>query len=572
MPMRIMEYFTPTTWRPLLALGLVMMGSQALAQGAPPVLPGAVQPGRDRPLPQLPTQPQFDFSIEAPHRSAIGQAVDEVRFVLKDIQVSGAKTLSQADLRPLYQRLIGKEIRLADILDVADAIEQAYRRRGYILVRAYVPAQRVSDGIFTINVVEGSVVDVAIQGGTPGTQRQVRGYLQKSLNLSPLPLATMERSLLLTNDLPGIAATGVLRPSQGIAGASDIAIVIDQPGFAGGLGVDNRGSRFSGLWSVNADLEVNSLFGADQLGALVVVSPKDAEQIVGQLRYRTAVGDDGLMAGVTGTITRGQPGSTLTAFGIFTESWALGAHFSYPLIRNRAETLQIDWGFTAQDAAIELAGTQINHDRWRVLDASITYLWGNWLGASWLGTLGVAQGVTALDATQNGDPLLSRDGGRTDFTKLTGFGRMVLPLPYSLSAVLTGQGQFSFSPLLNGELISFGGGQIGRGYDPGGITGDHGLGGSLELRYDAPWANSMVLALQPYLYMEGGSTWYVHQSTSTAPALPDQSIASLGGGARAALPHGVTLGLEVSQTLLAVSGSDAGRKATKLFVTAGIRF
>ena len=228
--------------RAFLALGLAMMASQALAQGAP-VLPGAVQPGRDRPLAPPPAQPQFDFSIEAPHRSAVGQAVDQVRFVLKDIRISGAKTLSDADFRPLYQGLIGKEVRLSDILDVADAIEQIYRRRGYILVRAFVPAQRVRDGIFAITVVEGRVADVDIQGGTPQTQRQVRDYLQKSVNLSPLPLATMERSLLLANDLPGIAASGVLRPSQDIAGASDIAIAIDQPRFTGGLGVDNRGSR-----------------------------------------------------------------------------------------------------------------------------------------------------------------------------------------------------------------------------------------------------------------------------------------------------------------------------------------
>ena len=47
---------------------------------------------------------------------------------------------------------------------------------------------------------------------------------------------------------------------------------------------------------------------------------------------------------------------------------------------------------------------------------------------------------------------------------------------------------------------------------------------------------------------------------------------SIGAAIRAALPHNISLGLEVAQTLNAVTGSDAGKEATKVFLTAGIRF
>jgi hypothetical protein len=49
-------------------------------------------------------------------------------------------------------------------------------------------------------------------------------------------------------------------------------------------------------------------------------------------------------------------------------------------------------------------------------------------------------------------------------------------------------------------------------------------------------------------------------------------MTSVGGGVRAALPHDILLGLEVAHTLNAVAGSDAGKEATKVFLTAGIRF
>jgi hemolysin activation/secretion protein len=559
----------------ILAAGVVLMAAlPGFAQTAPlpgATLPGAVQPGRDRPAPQLPTQPDFDFSIEAPHRSAVARAVDQIHFTLKDIQITGAKALSAAQLRGLYQNLLGKDVTLADILTLADKIEQAYRDAGYILVRAFVPPQRVRDGVFTINVVEGQVAHVTVEGGAPPTQDQVKAYLQKSVGVAPLPLTTMERSLLLANDLPGVTASGVLKPAEDVAGASDVVVDVSQPRFTGGLGVDNRGSRFSGLWTLTGDAQVNSLFGDDQLGASLTAAPDASEQVAGQLRYRRAIGDDGLIASLIGTVTHGEPGSTLAAFDVLTDSWAVGPRLTYPLIRSRRESLSLDGGFTAQDARVGILGSGFSHDQWRVLDLGATYLLSNWLGGAWAATLDAAQGLPIFGATPDHATILSRSGGVTDFTKLTGFGRYSAPLFGGFSAVLTAQGQYSFSPLITGEQISFGGLGIGRGYDPGGITGDHGIGGSAELRYDALLSNAVVLALEPYVYFDTAHTWYIQRGAAIDSALRNQSLASVGGGIRASLPYDATLGLEVSQTLDAVTGSDGGREATKVFVSAGIR-
>jgi hemolysin activation/secretion protein len=555
-------------------LGAVLLPGAALAQAVPAAadLPGAVQPGRDRPAPPPLTQPDFDFRIESPHRSAVPRAVDSVRFVLNDIRITGAQALPASRFRGFYQNLLGKEVSLSDILDIADKIEQAYRDAGYILVRAYVPPQRVRDGVFTIEVVEGKIAHVTVQGGAPATQDQIAAYLKPSVGVAPLPLATMERSLLLSNDLPGVTASGVLKPSQDVAGASDIVVNVDQPPVTGGLALDNRGSRFSGFWTLTADAEFNSVFGDDQFTTVVTTSPDASEQVATQFGYRRAIGDDGVIGSLSATITHGEPGSTLTAFGVLTNSWAVGPRVTWPVIRSRAESLQIDGGFTVQDADIDILGSRLSHDQWRVLDANVTWLRADWLGGSLQATGGIAQGIPGLGATPDGSALLSRQGGVTDFTKLTGQFRYIAPLADGFSAVLSGQGQYSFSPLITGELISFGGTQIGRGYDPGGITGDHGLGGSAELRYDTAPADSLLLTLEPYVYFDAAQTWYIQRGAAIDPSLTNQSIASVGGGARVTLPRNIGLGLELSQTLNAVAGSDGGKKATKVFVTAGIRF
>ena len=556
------------------AASLCVFGTLILA-AAPTeaqVLPGAVTPGRDRTGPLPPQNPDFDFSIVAPHRSAVPRAVDEVHFKLRDIKIVGVKTIPAEQFRALYAGMIGKDITLADILNVADAIEAAYRDRGYPLVRAYVPPQRVKDGVFTINVAEGYLANIVVQGADSRSAALISGYLGDAKTERPLRLAALERGLLLTNDIPGIKATGVLKPAANTPGASDLVVDVAQPWITGGLAVDNRGSRFSGVWTVAGDVEINSIIGADQLAGTVTVSPNSLEQVAGTVRYRTMIGDDGLVGSLIASITHGEPGSTLSAAGVRTDSYAVGPRLTFPLVRKRAATLLLDGGVTVQDARINVAGAPVSHDQWRVADLGLSYQRQDVFGGVLSATLDVAQGLPGLGATPNHDPKLSRVGGVTDFTKVTGFARLQLPLPSAFSVLLTTQGQYSFSPLITGEQIAFGGTQIGRGYDPGAITGDHGIGGSAELRYDQRIADSIVQAVQPYLYFDAAQAWYVQRGLAISAALKDQNIASVGGGVRLWFPYNIAMGIEGARTLHAVPGSDAGKLATKLLVDLSVRF
>lgn len=558
----------------LLALaGFVLISSQAAAQ----VLPGAVTPGRNRPVPAVPTQPDFDFSIVAPHRSPVPKAVDEVHFQLTDIKIVGAVTIPAEHFRPLYANLIGKDVTLRDILDVADKIEAEYRAAGYLLVRAFVPPQKVKDGVFTITVVEGHLDNVTVQGSDSTTRDLINEYLEPARAARPLTIAELERGLLMANDLPGVKATGVLRPAPDTPGASDLVVDTAQPWIEGGLAVDNRGSRFSGLWTIEADLELNGLFGADQLGGTLTLSPSSLEQIEGQLSYRRAIGGDGLVGSLIGTVTHGQPGSTLTAFNVLTDSWAAGPRLTYPVIRTRSESLILDGGFTVQDARVGILGAKFSHDQWRVLDIGGSYQLANVFGGVWSSTFDVAQGLPIFGASPNridGHPNLdlSRLGALIDFTKITGYSRLTVPLIDSFSVVLTAQGQYSFAPLITGEQIAFGGNEIGRGYDPGGITGDSGLGGSIEFHYDFHFPSTLIHALEPYVFGDGAKTWFIQRGPAKSPALIDQTIASAGGGIRASFPYNITASAEVAHTFNPVVGSDAGKRATKLLVNLALRF
>ncbi len=546
-----------------------LVAANSAASAAPLPLPGAVQPGRDRPLPEAPAAPDYDFRLEAPQRSPVPRAVDEIHFRLNDIRIVGAVTIPPEEFRAVYAPLIGHDVTLSDILNVADIIEAKYRAQGYLLVRAYVPPQRVKDGIFTIDVVEGAVSSVAVEGSNEGAQETTKAYLAPVLAEKPLRMETMERALLLVNDLPGISATGVLKPSATTTGASDLVVSELQPLWNAGLSVNNRGSRFSGLWTMTASGAINGLIGADQLAAAFTFSPDQTSQVAGQLRYRRPIGDDGLIGSLFGVITHGQPGSTLSALGVNTDSWAVGPRLTYPLIRSRAETLSLDGGFTVQDARINAVGVPTSHDQWRVLDISINYLNSTFWDGNWSGTLDLAQGLPIFGATPNGSIELSRVGAKTDFTKFTGAAHVSWPLIDALGTTLAMQGQYSFDRLINGEQIAFGGLQVGSGYDPGAITGDNGIGGKAELHYDTKIPSWSIQALQPYVYVDGAEAWYIHGKAS---GLNNYSIASVGGGLRFWFPYNITGDVEVARTLNAVPGSDGGHQATKVLMDAAVSF
>ncbi|MGH7126102.1 MAG: ShlB/FhaC/HecB family hemolysin secretion/activation protein, partial [Stellaceae bacterium] len=338
----------------LLVLSAVLSAAGSAFAQVPKNLPGAVEPGRDRPLPTPPPAGTFDFSIETPRRSPVPRAVDELRFQLKGITIVGATVFSPDELKPTYADLIGKEVGLSDILDIADKIEGKYRERGYIISRAYVPPQRVGNGVFTINVVEGYINGIAIEGGDSGVRDLVHAYLGPVTEVRPLTLEPMERGLLLSNDLPGVTATGLLRPAQDQPGASDLVVNVAEQPITGGFNVDNRGSQFTNRWTLGGDVEWNSPLGdGDQLSANIQMAPDPTERIQGTARYQHPIGTSGLTGSIYVTVSKGAPAAGLGQFNITTNSMAVGPRLSYPLIRTREQSLTLEGGITYQDAEVQ---------------------------------------------------------------------------------------------------------------------------------------------------------------------------------------------------------------------------
>ena len=545
-----------------LACGL-LCGGGALAAGPAPVqLPHTVEPGRQLPETPLPPKGEFEFSFPEPHRTPIPRDVEGLKFTVREIVIDGAVEISPQQLAPLTEAVVGKDVTLADVITVAEQIEARYREKGYLLVRAYVPPQKTRNGIFHITVVEGFIKTVTVEGASGSLQDRLANILAPIANDRPLREATIERAMLLVNDLPGFKGVGLVRPAADEPGAADLVVTVKQTPVEIVGTVDNRNSRYSGPWSLSADAVTNSLFGqGEQLGVGVTASPDYTSQHDFRFHYLQPVGPSGLTLTSSLDLGDGLPGYSLKQSDVHTRSLIAGERASYPVIRSRAEDVILDGGLTWKEAITDRNNAGLNTDRWWVADAKVVWSRSNWLNGVSTASFGVAHGLPGLGAVKSDNPAAANatpgavtptHDGDSQFTKLTVDIRRIQPIFDAVSVYGAVAGQYSFDRELAGEEFALGSTQFGRGFDPAQVSGDHGLGETLELRYDmrAKWL--LDSSLQYYGFLDNGRVWdrpgnpaSANQSLGSAQSM----LTSTGGGVRFAWDNGINANIELAHGL-----------------------
>ena len=540
-----------------LALGLV--ASTAAAQTTPrQLLPSVLPPGQGRPMPELPPTPQFDFSIEAPRRSPVPRAVEELSFEVKDIRIVGSTVYRPEDLRPLFAPLLGHSVHLPDIVAVADKIESKYRADGYVLTRAFVPPQSVSNGVFQINVVEGYVEAISVEGGNESTRKSVRAVLAPITASRPLQLKVIESALLRANQLPGTGASGLLRPSPTQPGASDLAVTVTGAPITVALSIDNRGTPLTSEWTHEADVAA-LLDDGDQVLLTVSKAPHwgDRHAVSGKLVH--PVGTQGMTVSANALIATSNPSGAGVTTNIPTNSKAFGVRTTYPLLVTRANMLAVDGGFTFQSSRVHTGDTLFSRDVWRTVDVALAYQNIGFLDGISSVSVDVSHGLSIFGATDSYSEQ-ARTGGQPDFTKFSAVIRRQQPLWGAVSAAVTAIGQYSLNTLMLGEEVSYGGSAgVGRGYDPAALTGDSGAGGAFELRYDdtTPLSLSFIPTAQYYVFYDAARIW----NHKAAP--PDNdTLQSAGVGFRLTTVRNIALNLEIAHTFVPLPTSNVQTNGT----------
>jgi len=559
---------TRALWTVMLFLLLVP------AVHAATTVPGPASPGRIeqrfKPAPAPKAKPEIVIpSLKAPSLSA--EAL-KTAFVLKSVVLDGSTVYKPADLAPLYHGLIGKKITLAEVFTLRDTLTAKYRHDGYILSQVIVPPQKIASGVVHMRAIEGYISDVHINGDAHDSRGLVAAMADHIKASRPLTLKTMERYVMLMQDIPGLSVRTVLRPAKDTPGATDLDIMVEHQTVSAYLSADNRGSKAIGPYQGQVGIDLNSMLGLDEQTSIqyaTVNRPRELQYVSG--RHTETLSSEGLRLNLSASYSHSRPRGSLVTLDPLGNSLTLSGGFDYPLIRSRALTLRAGASFTSLNSKVDLLNALYSNDKLRYasltagLDASDTLL-GASHPASTLVDAAVDRGLNILGATKTGSANLSVSNGHSDFTRVTAnlTRNQQLWGPFELG--LSAEGQLSWVPLLSPVRFGLGGSRFGRGYEPSEILGDKGVAGSVEARFNLPFKSSLIIHPQLYVFYDVGKVWNISPAAGQANS---ESLASVGPGFRFGLTKYISADVEVAKPLTRDIASHGNRDWQVLFSVSG---
>lgn len=434
-----------------------------------------------------------------------------MRFELTGIVLDGMTVYDESDLAPLWQDLLATEVSLADIYDVAARITAKYRNDGYILSRAIVPPQEIQAGTVRIQVIEGYVDQVIIEGELDGPAWQVEAKGERIKQSRPLQAAVLERNLLLMNALPGLTVEAILRPSETVPGAADLVLTTRHKTVSGDAQLDNRGTEFAGPVELLGTLRLSSLLGWYEetaiTGVVTPIKPKELQLI--SLDHTELLGTNGTTGSLFGSFVHTEPtGNGLGQFDVEGHAVSAIASVAHPILLTRSQRLDARFAFSFLNSEtdflqiIEQPGAdRILHqeieDRIRALRLGAAYNLADQYGGVNVVAAEVSQGLDILQATSK-DKNTSRDGAHADFTKFTASASRLQILSPGWSLFGAMKGQYALDQLMASEQFGYGGEAFGRAFDPYEIAGDSGVAVLAELRYDQRVGARYLQSYQAY--------------------------------------------------------------------------
>jgi hemolysin activation/secretion protein len=445
-----------------------------------------------RQIPPSPVPPQTAprISVEQGTAQAPTPAA-EVKIDVASLHVTGARAYPEATLLALTGFKPGSQLTLSELRAMAAKIEQEYRRNGYFVAQAYLPAQDIRNGAVTIAVLEGQYGQVKMQNQSAVSGALVGG-LMKGLNSGdPVVREPLETRLLLLSDLPGVNVKSTLAPGA-TPGTADLLVDVT-PGqrISGSIDADNAGSRYTGQNRIGATVNLNEPFGVGDVASLRVLSSLDGLNYA-RASYQRQFGR--ARAGIAYSKLAYKLGEEFESLHARGTAEIASVYGNYPLIRSRNNNLYAQLSYddkTFQDK-VEVASL-ITDKKARAATASLYGDHYDTFGGGGMSAYSLSYTAGDIDIktadVRDFDALTARSNGR--YRKL-GFGASRLQgLTKSLSLYAAINGQLASKNLDVSERLSLGGIGAVRAYPEGEAYGDQGYVVNLEARLQLPalWAS-----------------------------------------------------------------------------------
>jgi hemolysin activation/secretion protein len=303
-------------------------------------------------------------------------------------------------------------------------------------------------------------------------------------------------------------------------------------------GLDTLGAPTVGPWQAYATTAFNSSFIAgDSLGVNLSTVPNDIRELgYGRVSYDAPVASNGARLGATAGYSEIWPGDARRALDTRTQTGIYEIKGSIvPLETRRSSLVLTATGGLIEDTERNSLGL-IYRDHIRTAAVAADLKLQDDLGGWNYATLILRQGINAFGATQKDDPWSSRAGASGSFTVVDFAFTRYQTLTDMWSLKFSTSGQLAASPLLTSQQFYLGGAAYGPGY----YSGDEGIAGSLELRFDQTLSYRYLKGFQLYGFLDRGGVWNFGDSANVL------SLSSVGVGVRFYLVDQLQAGIAVA--------------------------
>ena len=489
-------------------------------------------PNRERflqPTPDIPTPLPQEEEPLLPNRpiESTPLPLEQPNFSIevKEIHVVGSTIFERSDFDSILQELESGTVTLAELSNAADEITQLYLDRGYITSRAVLPPQEVVDGVVEIQVVEGSLEAIEIEGAS-----RLGGYTRRRIRVgasAPLQVGALEDRLLLLQSDPRIEnITASLQPGDSL-GQSKLLVSLEEGfPFQSNLSFDNFSIPSVGSLRLGVGISHLNVFGIGDTFSAAFFRTTTGDSNVIDISYTIPVNPQDGTVQLRALLQRDDASTDFDGFTQTTEADSDRYTISYrqPLFRSIREELALSIGFSYRDGSTLFSFPGFPTIPGPDEDTSVFQFGQDYLRRDLQGVWSIRSqfnfGTSLFDATTEAEPFA--DG--QFFSWLGQFQRVQLIGEQHL-VIIQSDLQLTPDSLLPSEQFVIGGGQSVRGFRQSALSGDNGIRFSIEDRITLVRDNGRP-AFQLIPFFDLGAVW----NNSDNPDLEDDFIASLGLG------------------------------------------
>lgn len=475
--------------------------------------------------PALP-QPTEKRGIQAIHTELTNEAeaatpAGDASLLVERFSISGNAVFPDHLLQALLHDMLGTQQNLDGLRNATDRISRYYRKAGYLLARAYLPAQEITNGCVEIRVLEGTYGHIDIANNSRLRDRALRAPLHRLQAGDAIRRQPLESTLTILNTLPGVSVTARLHPGAE-PGTSDL-LVEARPSarLSGSMEVDNFGGELTGQHRLGGSMQIANPFGlADLLQLRVLGSDKQQRYYRGL--YQRVVGPRSTRLQLEQARMRYALGGAFSALQANGQATITGATLQQPLLVGNHFTMYASLGHERKRLRDDL-------DLFDLSTRKRTTLWKAGLhlevedglagGGRTTAYLVQERGVLHLldpDSRDN-DRNINRAAGRFARTSVSVIRLQSLGKRSLLTA--RGSAQWASRNLDGSEKFSIGGPYGVRAYPLDITSGDEGWQAALE------WRTRPLLGWQAGVFVEKG-----HLRINRRPWNTEQNRLSLAAG------------------------------------------